>query len=294
MVESSSTAERFYESLLFEVIKAFALPYTPRTRGLIKSIFGKAAQSATQVGMELDRVTAEGGHTAGARWFLPRFVKAHAAHGIENIPKSGPFVIAANHPGSVDAILIAAHVARTDLRFIIGDIQFFRNMPNASKLFLFAPPHDNTIGRMQVVRTSIRHLQSGGGLLIFPRGGIEADPSFMDDPDGEFDHWSRSLEIFLEHVPHLQILTTIVGGVIAPSAMKHPITWFRRARPDRQRLAFVYQMARQMVSGHQIFNLTPRVTFGEVIQGTIHSHMLAEVEHAARRTLNLHRGWTSP
>jgi len=293
MTQTESNAELFYEAMLFEVTKAFALPQTPRTRRLIELIFGKAARSATNIAMDLDRVVGEGGHAAGARWFLPRFVKSHCARGVENIPASGPFVIAANHPGSIDTVVITAHSTRRDLKFIIGDIQFLLKMPNSLKGFIVAPPKSDTIGRMQVVRESLRHLQNGGGLLIFPRGGIEADPEFMPNPDDEFHHWSRSLEIFLKRVPNLQILITIVSGVIAPAAMRHPITKFRKARPDRQRLAFVYQLTRQLISGRQLFDLMPRVTFGEIVQGTNHEHALADIEHAARRTLAQHMEWSS-
>ena len=81
--------------------------------------------------------------------------------------------------------------------------------------------------------------------------------------------------------------------VIAPAAMKNPITWFRRERPNRQRLAFVYQLSRQLLSGKQLFDLTPRVTFGEIVQGNNHEHSLAEIEHAARRTLAKHMAWSN-
>jgi hypothetical protein len=156
---------------------------------------------------------------------------------------------------------------------------------------IYAPEKTDTAGRMQVIRASIRHLQQGGALLIFPRGGIEADPEFMPQPDGEFNHWSRSLEIFMQRVPDLQILVTIASGVISRAAMQHPVTWFRKARPDRQRLAFIYQFIRQMVSGRQIFDLTPRVTFGEIVTGHNHNHMRSEIEQAARRTLRQHMTW---
>jgi hypothetical protein len=96
----------------------------------------------------------------------------------------------------------------------------------------------------------------------------------------------------MQRVPGLQILITIASGVISPSAMRHPITRFRTARPDRQRIAFMYQLARQMLSGKEIFSLTPRITFGEIIGGRNHEHMLAEIEQAARRTLYHHMTWT--
>ena len=45
--------------------------------------------------------------------------------------------------------------------------------------------------------------------------------------------------------------------------------------------------------GKQLFDLTPRVTFGEIIQGNNHEHSLAEIEHAARRALAKHMAWSN-
>lgn len=138
---------------------------------------------------------------------------------------------------------------------------------------------------MQTVRKAIRHLKDGGALLIFPRGGIEPDPAFMPDPDAEFDHWSRSLEIFLRSIPQTQVLVTTVSGVISERIFNHPLTWFRKPRPDRQRLAFIYQILSQVLSGRELFGLRPQVTFGELLLGEV---TLAKIEDAARRTLAKH------
>jgi hypothetical protein len=279
------------ETLIYELTKAFALPQKTWAKNLVRMIFSRAARAAAEVGIGLDHATAEGGIPAGARWVLPRFVKGHESCGVENIPATGPLVIAANHPANIDSIVISAHVNRPDYKVIIGDIPFFEHLPHVSQNAIYAPDPGNTMGRMQVIRESIRHLNQGGALLIFPRGEIEADPEFMPNPDEEFHHWSRSLEIFWQHVPRLQILVTIASGVISPRAFHHPITWFRKARPDKQRLAFLYQLARQMLSGKEMFGLTPRVTFGEVVKGDSHEHRLAEIEGAALRTLTQHMAW---
>ena len=278
------------ETLIYELTKAFALPQTKLVHSAIRLVFGKAVDIAAEIGTGLDRAVEEGGIPGGARWLLPRFVKSYEARGVENIPADGPLVIASNHPASIDSIVISALVTRPDYKAIIGDIPFFENLPHVRANAIFAPDLWNTSGRMQVIRESIRHLKSGGALLIFPRGSIEADPAFMPHPDGEFHLWSRSLEIFLQRVPNLQILVTIASGVISPAAMRHPITWFRKARSDRQRLAFLYQLIRQFLSGKQLFDLIPRVTFGELITGT-HEHMLVEIEQAVCRTLVKHRNW---
>lgn len=289
---TSPEIQTLTETLVYELTKAFALPQTEGVKRWIRLVFGRAARAAAEVGIGLDHATAKDGLPGGARWVLPRFVKSHEARGVENIPASGPLVIVSNHPANVDSIVISAHVNRPDYKAIIGDIPFFENLPHVSRYAIYAPDPTDVMGRMQAVRESIRHLRSGGALLIFPRGGIESDPDFMPNPDSEFQHWSRSLEIFLNHVPGLQILVTIASGVISPKAFRHPITWFRRHRPDRQRLAFLYQLARQFLTGRETFGLTPRVTFGEVIGGENHAHTLAEIEHAARRTLQSHMTWT--
>ena len=288
MISQADEIHALTETLIYELVKAFALPKSKLADRLIRLIFGKAARATAEVGIGLDCAVAEGGLPAGARWLLPRFVKSHSACGVENIPANGPLVIASNHPASIDSIVISAHVNRPDYKAIIGDIPFFEHLLHVSQHAIFAPDTNNIVGRMQVMRESIRHLRSGGALLIFPRGGIEPDPAFMPHPDAEFNHWSRSLEIFMQRVPQLQILITIASGVISQSAMHHPITWVRRTRPDRQRLAFLYQLARQMLSGKEIFGLMPRVTFGEIVAGKSHEHMLAEIEQAARRTLHQH------
>jgi hypothetical protein len=291
MATPDAEVQTLSEALIFELTKALSLSQTGQAKKIIRLIFGRAARIFAELGAGLDRKVAEAGVAGAARWALPKFVKNHSAHGIENIPPEGALVIAANHPAAVDSLVISAHVDRPDYKIIIGDIPFFENMPHVSQYAIFAPGFDDIHGRMRVIRESIRHLKKGGALLIFPRGGIEADPEFMEKPDGEFDLWSRSLEIFLEHVPQTRILSTIVSGVIQRDIMNNPLTRLRRTRPDRQRLAFVYQFLRQSLSGKELFGLTPRVTFGEVVEGSSNAHILSEVGAAARRTLEKHMEW---
>jgi hypothetical protein len=281
------TLQTLHDAIIFDLTKAFALPQTRGAKRVVEWFFGKVARRVAEMGFGLDREVQRGGLPAGARWLLPNFVKSHSARGAEIIPPEGPLVIASNHPAGVDSLVISAYVTRPDYKAIIGDIPFFENLPHVCERAIFAPEGDDTHGRMRAVRESLRHLRSGGALLIFPRGGIEADPAWMPHPDGEFEHWSRSLEIFLNHVPETRVLVTIVSGVIARASMQNPLTRLRRARPDRQRIAFLTQLARQILSGKELFDLTPRVTFGEVIAGAPR-HALGEIHAAARRVLSQH------
>jgi hypothetical protein len=281
------------ENLIYEMAKALALPQTPWIRKIIASLTGRAIREFSGLASQLDCVVEQEGIAGGACWLLPRFVKGHSACGAENIPPVGPLVIASNHPAYVDSVVISAHIPRRDYKVIIGEIPFFKHLPSINKNAIFAPDPTDGMGRMQVIRDVIRHLKNGGAILIFPRGSIEPDPAWMPHPEAEFDQWSRSVEIFLKHVPQTQVLVTIVSDVISKRAMRHPITWFRKARPDRQRLAFMYQFIQQIIAGKEIFGLTPRVTFGDLISAdakhtTDRQHLLQTITQSAYDVLKRH------
>ena len=276
------------ESLLFELRKAMGVSQTGSLSAITEYLFGRSVRRFSALALGLDRVIEQHGTAAGARWLLPNFVVDHGAQGLENIPADGPLLIAANHPASYDGMVISAYIYRPDYKIIIGQDPPYEHLPALSEHAIFSPPPKETQGRMLTVRKSIQHLREGGSLLIFPRGTIEPDPAFMPRPDAEFNCWSRSLELFLRNVPHLRVLVTMVSGVIAQACMRHPITWFRKERRDRQRLAFMYQMLRQAISGKELFGLKPQVTFGEVLSGMNPQSILSEVERAARQTLVLH------
>jgi hypothetical protein len=279
------------DSLIYELVKAFALPQTIFFIRLVERIFGKAAARFAKTALQFDRIIGTEGLDAAAHWILPRFVQSHSARGVENIPAEGPLIIASNHPAAYDAVVITAYVMRPDFKVIIGEIPFFKHLPHLRNRAIFTASPNDTSGRMRAAREIIRHLKNDGAILIFARGGIEADPSFMPNADAEFGQWSRSLELFLRQAPQTKVLATMVSGVIEQTAMRHPITWFRRARPDRQRLAYIYQIARQTVAGRELYGLTPHVTFGELVSGMNREHVLSEIENAARRTLSQHMTW---
>jgi hypothetical protein len=279
---------------LDELTKALALPRTASARKLVHLLFGRAASRFARLGVDLDRVVASQGVAAGARWALPHFARDWKVRGEANIPGEGPLVIASNHPGSFDSLLITAHVCRPDYKVIVGDIPFFERLPHVSEHAIYAPGKQDVQGRMQVLRRAIRHLASGGALLIFARGGIEPDPAFMPAPEAEFGLWSRSLQIFLEHVPQTRVLVTIVSGVISRAAMSHPITWLRGKRPDRQRLAFMLQMAQQVLTGREKYGLVPHVSFGPLV-GISDAGGAAQaldcITRSARSLLQSHLRW---
>ena len=280
-----SNLQALNETLLLEIVKAMALPQTSLFKSLTRVIFGLATLKFAEIVLRFDHEIGQNGTAAGAQWLLAHFVKGYKSQGVEIIPHDGPLLIVSNHPASYDGMVIAACVPRNDLKIIIGEIPPYRYLPHVCQHVIFSPPAKNTFGRTQTIRNAIRHLKSGGSLLIFPRGGIEPDPAFMPAPDAEFDHWSRSLEIFLRNVPETKVLVTAVSGVISERIFNHPFTWFRKSRPDRQRLAFMYQIILQTLSGKELFGLRPRVTFGELLA---EETTLLKIKDAVRRTLTKH------
>ncbi|MFZ5821138.1 MAG: 1-acyl-sn-glycerol-3-phosphate acyltransferase [Chloroflexota bacterium] len=291
MNAQAPTIHALSEMLIHELARAMARPHSQALKNILRRLFGGTVRRFSGLALELDQVVAEGGLSAGARWALPRFVKTNEARGADAIPPAGPLVLAANHPGAYDSLVISAHVARPDYKVIIGNIPFFQALPNLRARALFAPAVEDAAGRMKTIRAAIRHLQEGGALLIFARGDIEADPSFMPEPGAEFHLWSRSLEVLLRSVPQTRVLLTIVSGVIARAAFRSPLTWLRKRRADKQRLAFMYQMLRQTIAERETFGLTPRVTFGEIVAGKHDGQVMQEIKGAAERSLQSHLAW---
>ncbi len=245
-----------------EVIRAMGVPTDGWLAERLHGILGRATRRFSELFAEVDHVVEKQGLPAGALFLLHRLASDLETRGTARIPQEGPLIIACNHPGTVDSLALTASAGRYDLKIIASAVPFLENLPHIREHLIFTP-RLNVQKRMISVRESLRHLRSGGALLLFAHGTIDPDPAFMPAAFTELDGWSRSLEIFLRGVPEAQVVVGIVSHVLDPSCMRHPLTWFRRARPDRQRLAMMIQVIEQML-GKQ-FDIHPRVSYGEVL-----------------------------
>ncbi len=271
-----------------EIIKALGLARENPIAGWLRPLFKQGTRRFSELFAEADRVVGEQGFASGARLLLPHLVSSLEIHGSDKIPHDGPLVVASNHPGTADSVLITSGVGRPDFKIIAGAIPFLQNLQHISKYLIFTPQTDPH-GRMNVILKSIRHLQQGGSILLFAHGKIDPDPAFMPNADENLRLWSRSLEIFLDRVPEARVLVTVVSGVLHPRFMHHPITWFRRARDDRQRLAMMAQVIQQML-GRKI-EIKARVTFGDLFsvnQVRGKDNILPAIIESARKLLAEH------
>ncbi len=274
-----------------EVIQAMGLSIDGWLGQRLHPVLARATRRFSELFAEVDCMIAEQGLPAAARWLLQQLVQDFKARGAENIPTHSPLIIASNHPGAVDSLVLASSARREDLKIVAGAIPFLENLPHVSQHLIFTP-YDDMQARMVVMRESIRYLKDGGALLLFARAGIDPDPSFMPHAEEELSCWSRSVEVFLQSVPQTQVIAAIVSHVIEPRYMHHPITWLKRARPDRQRLAMMIQIIQQML-GKKV-DLVPRVSFGELLNaqrmGEAHDTLQTIVE-SARRLMRSHLAW---
>jgi hypothetical protein len=257
----------------------------------LQPILSRATQRFSEIFVTADGVIAEAGIVAGARYVLLNLVRDYKTRGAQNIPRSGPVIIASNHPGTVDSVTILASAGREDLKIVASAVPFLQNLTHVAEHLIFLP-RQGIQSRMLAVREGIRHLQRGGALLLFANGNIDPDPSFMAEADRELAAWSRSLDIFLSRVPQAQVVASIVSHVLEPAYMHHPFTWLQRARRDRQRLAMMIQIIQQML-GKKV-DLVPHVSFGEAVNwsGTQPADQTREtVVEAARRLLKSHLAW---
>lgn len=278
-----------------EVIKALSLPQDSWLRRFIDPLYTKATQRLAEMGAHFNRYAACHGLPAAANRFLPQFICDYQASGTENIPREGPLVVAANHPGTYDSLIITASLQRPDIKIISSVIPFLQHLPTINRHLIFAPPRGQVQARMNTVRQAIQHLWEGGALLIFPSGQMDPDPAFMPGAKEELNSWSRSLDYFLQRIPQARIILSIVSGVLSPSCVHHPITRLRRRRVDRQRIGEMLQVIRQLIFD-KFYPLNPFVSFSEPLAFKhpvdIHEKILSLAEellsnHLSRQTTKL-------
>jgi hypothetical protein len=220
------------------------------------------ANRFAQIAAEFDARVGRDGFPQAAAWALKLFVDRIEVSGQQGIPHQGPLIVASNHPGTYDSIAIASCVPRNDLQIIVSGVPFFQGMPTAGDHFLYA--EDNPHSRMGVVRAAIRHLRSGGSLLIFPTGRMDPDPAVLPGAAQSLKAWSKSLQIFLQGVPECRLVLTTVSGVLAESSLNHPLVKLRSKVRDRQRVAEFIQVMLQLFWKYRL-KVCPRITFDQPV-----------------------------
>lgn len=258
MIDQTTPITFLRHTLMDEINSAFGLPKEGLIRRMLDPLYWLPADRFAQLGARFDQIVADMGFCEAARWMLPRFVRDTSIIKDEPIPSEGPLLVASNHPGAIDSIAISAILRRDDIKIIATGIPFVNSLPFTRRHVIFVTK--NVQERMLAIRASIRHLQEGGALLIFPSGGLDPDPAVLPGADEAIARWSPSLEIILRKVPQTKILITIVSGVLSQSILQNPLINIQKGFRERQKLAEFLQVIQQLVS-YNNFDLAPKISF---------------------------------
>jgi hypothetical protein len=272
------------KALVCELVGSLGLP-RDRFHGLVYPLFRRATDRLAWIGVTFDRLVREAGFPKAAQWALTNFCERITVRGMQNIPAQGPLLVISNHPGTYDSLVVASQLGRSDLCYITGDIPFLKKLPHAHEHFFFVTK-DGLHERMLAARRAVRHLQEGGALLLFGSGHIDPDPAVYPGAAAHIERWFASIDVFLRHVPGVQVLLDMVSGVISPQWARHPITWLRRDGVDKRRLANFGQVISQLVfPGQAMFS--PFVSFAQPLdaatlqqEGDPGDVLPAVIEHA--------------
>jgi len=261
-VQVTSKTLKLTHQITDEIFKALGLSTEVWWRKFVTPWVNRPSAAFAKIVAEFDDDVLKYDFTEAARRILPYFVKNVRVSGADLIPDKGPLLITSNHPGTYDSLVIAANLPRKDLKILAGNIPFLQNLPATQRHIIHTTI--DTHDRMTVCRRILRHLKTGGSLLIFGSGGIDPEPAYMPGADAEIEKWSPSIEFFMKKVPHTQVLVTIVSNVLAPHFIRHPLTRIRKLRRDKQRISEFIQVVQQMLSPGKIL-LNPQVSFAKPI-----------------------------
>jgi len=245
--------------LVFELNKSLGFRKDGLAQPFLKPLVWKPMVRFSELATIFEhRVVQEGWQKASA-WFITHFVDKVKALGMEHLPKEGPLVIAANHPGAYDTLVISSQIPRDDVKIISSDIPFVKKLPHTSKHMIFSS-HDMH-DRMSAARGALRHLKTGGTLLVFARGTMDPDPAFMPGSEIELTRWTSSLGLFLRSVPQTKLAVSMISGVLSQKYINHPATLFRRGRVNKQRLSEFFQVMYQLLAPGKLM-VSPSLSFG--------------------------------
>jgi len=223
---------------------------------------------------EFDTDVGASGYRIATTKLIDKFIHELRIIGKEHLPTDGPLLVASNHPGTYDAFAIMSEIPRDDMKVVVEDFPIFKCLTASSEHVIYAPKEP--FGRMQVVRSMIHQLRSGGGVLVFPSGKLDPDPQVLPGAELALDTWSPSLDIILRKVPQTQVVITVISGMLSQSSVNNLITRRIDEFVMKIRVAEFFQLFQQSVLSRKLGSM-PIITFGEPIR-------LADIQRSIEST----------
>jgi 1-acyl-sn-glycerol-3-phosphate acyltransferase len=151
---------------------------------------------------------------------LVRLIARVEKSGFENLPRSGGFVIAANHVGRLDAAMPYFLLDRPDIIMVVAEkyeeYAFFRWLVRITNgMFI-----DRQNADIHTIRESLRRLQQGGIFVITPEGTRSKSGNLIEGKPGAiYLAWKAG-------VPVLPVALTGSEDAVVLDRLKH----FKRLR----------------------------------------------------------------
>jgi hypothetical protein len=263
--QTYANADDLTRFILDEIFIALKQPPHGWARRIFGPLLKLPARHFAVLMAEVDRRVALNGIGAAAQWLLTQIVTGIDARGTENIPCSGPVLVASNHPGAYDIVALIAGIGRDDIKIIASSVPFTRSLIATVPHLIFVNPDDlGAPDRAVAIRSGVRHLQGGGALLIYPSGVVDPDPDIAPGLEESIGAWSGSLDIFLRRAPQTCLVPAIVSSVLRRGYLDNPLARIPKTDWEKRKLAEMIQVSRQMIANRPI-DLTPRLTFGAAV-----------------------------
>jgi hypothetical protein len=286
---------RISHSLVVEIAGSVGFRNSRLAQQLVWLLFRPVTDRLACIGVQFDRDVIQYGFSTAMENALRVFIHKVTARGQESIPSAGPLLVVSNHPGTYDSLIISSTLRRDDLCIIAGDIPFLKNLPLAYRHFFFISEQDQNV-RTVAARQAIRHLQSGGAVLLYGFGHIDPDPATYSDASSIIEEWSPSIDLFLKVVPETKVMVTITSHVVSPKWRYSLLYYLRRTQLDRRRLVEFGQVMTQLLFPGT-FRQSPFISFASPIQAadiqkdSISGRLLPAVIEQAKSLLQDHLAW---
>jgi putative hemolysin len=276
-----SNVETLTQINLDDLISSFGWQNRPMLARLLRRTFNSPPQAFAHQMVEFDSAIPTYGLVEASRCAIRNFVDDLRVFNQECIP-DGAFLALSNHPGMTDTLSLFIALNRPDLKIIALDRPFLNALPNMSKQLAYVT--DDAASRIRMIRQVSTNLRNGGAVLTFPAGHIEPDPDVQTGALDSLQSWTDSAAVFLRMAPDAAILPVLVRGVVRKKTVKHPLTYLKRARPEREKLTAALQLLAHVMLKKKDVNV--RVQIGKPVYarnlGTtetrvIHKSVVAEM-----------------
>ncbi len=224
---------------LDDLILSFGWQDRPFLARLLRRALISPPQTFAHQMVEFDSAIDSCGLVDASRLAIRNYVDDIRVFGRERIPAAG-FLALSNHPGMTDTLSLFIALNRSDLKIIALDRPFLNALPNMSKQLAYVS--DDAGSRIRLIRQVSTHLRSGGAALTFPAGHIEPDPDIHQGVAESLCAWTDSGGVFMRMAPDAAVLPVLVRGVVQRKTAYHPLTYLKRARQEREKLAAALQL----------------------------------------------------